>query len=78
MSKRQLPRWVLRHSWSRGLRRAGLSAAAVLAAGVLLIAPTAGSRGVPSASADDIAPIALFRTSDCVSASMRGPGSEFA
>ena len=53
MSKRQLPRWVLRHSWSRGLRRAGLSAAAVLAAGVLLIAPTAGSRGVPSASADD-------------------------
>jgi cutinase len=53
MSNHQLTRWVLRHSWSRGLRRAGLGAAAVLAAGVLLIAPSAVSRGVPSASADD-------------------------
>src|SRR5882757_956416 len=53
MSNHQLTRWVLRHSWSRGLRRAGLSAAAVLAAGVVLIAPSAVSRGVPSASADD-------------------------
>jgi cutinase len=53
MSNHQLTRWVLRHPWSRGLRRAGLGAAAVLAAGVLLIAPTAVSRGVPVASADD-------------------------
>lgn len=53
MSNHQLTRWVLRHSWLRGLRRAGLGAAAVLAAGVLLIAPGAVSRGVPSASADD-------------------------
>ena len=53
MSNHQLTRWVLRHSWSRGLRRAGLGAAAVLAAGVLLIAPSAVSRGVPVASADD-------------------------
>ncbi|MDT5162544.1 MAG: cutinase, partial [Mycobacterium sp.] len=53
MSNHQLTRWVLRHSWSRGLRRASLSAAAVLAAGVVLIAPSAVSRGVPSASADD-------------------------
>ena len=49
MSNHQLTRWALRHSWSRGLRRA----AAVLAAGVVLIAPSAVSRGVPSASADD-------------------------
>src|SRR3979409_1766454 len=53
MSNHQLTRCVLRHSWSRGLRRAGLGAAAVLAAGVVLIAPGAVSRGVPSASADD-------------------------
>src|SRR5260370_40054228 len=53
MSNQHLTRWVLRHSWSRGLRRAGLGAAAVLAAGVVLIAPSAVSRGVPSASADD-------------------------
>ncbi len=52
MSNHQLTRWVLRHSWSHGLRRAGLGAA-VLAAGVLLIAPSAASHGVPSASADD-------------------------
>jgi cutinase len=48
MSNHQLTRWVLRHSSSHGLRRA----AALLSAGVLLIAPCA-SRGVPSASADD-------------------------
>jgi trehalose dimycolate hydrolase len=53
MSNHQLTRWVLRHPWSRGLRRAGLGAAAVLAAGVVLIAPSAVWRGVPSASADD-------------------------
>jgi cutinase len=53
MSNHQLTRWVLRHSWSLGLRRASLGAAVVLAAGVVLIAPSALSRGVPSASADD-------------------------
>jgi cutinase len=53
MSNHHLTRWVLRHSWSRALRRASLGAAAVLAASVLLIAPCAVSRGVPSASADD-------------------------
>jgi cutinase len=53
MSNHPLTRWVLRHSWSRGLRRAGLGAAAVLAAGVVLIAPSAVPRGVPTASADD-------------------------
>ncbi len=52
MSNHQLTRWVLRHSWSRGLRRAGLGAAAVLAAGVVLIAPSALWREIPSASAD--------------------------
>jgi cutinase len=53
MINHQQTRWVLRHSWSRGLRRAGLGAAAALAAGVVLIAPSGVSRGVPSASADD-------------------------
>ena len=53
MSNRQLTRWVLQQPWSHGLRRAGQGAAAVLAAGVLLIAPSVLSRGVPSASADD-------------------------
>ena len=53
VSNHQLTRWVLRRPWSRSLRRAGLGGAAVLAAGVLLIAPSAVSRGVPVASADD-------------------------
>jgi cutinase len=53
MSNHQLTRWVLRHSRSRGLRRAGLGAAAVLAAGVVLIAPSDVSPALPSASADD-------------------------
>jgi cutinase len=53
MSNHPPTRWVLRHAWSHRLRRAGLGAAAVLAAGVLLIGPSAVSRGVPLASADD-------------------------
>jgi trehalose dimycolate hydrolase len=53
MSSHKLTRWAVRHYWSRGLRRAGLGAAAVLAAGVVLIAPSAVSRDVPSARADD-------------------------
>ena len=44
---------MLHLPWSRGLRRAGQGAAATLAASVLLVAPSAVSRGVPSASADD-------------------------
>ncbi|CAN5498315.1 cutinase family protein [soil metagenome] len=44
---------LLRHSWSRGWRCAGRAVAAVVAAGVVLIAPAAVSPGVPSASADD-------------------------
>jgi cutinase len=53
MSNHLLTRWGLRHSWPRGLRRAGRGAAAVFAAGVVLIAPVAVSRGLPLASADD-------------------------
>jgi cutinase len=53
MSNHQPAHWVLCHFWLRGLRRAGLGAAVVLAAGVVLIAPSAVSRDVPSASADD-------------------------
>jgi cutinase len=53
MSNNQLTRWLLRRSLSRGLQRIGQGAAAVLAAGVVLIAPSALSPAVPSASADD-------------------------
>jgi cutinase len=53
MSNHQLARRILRYSWSRSLRGAGLGASAVLAAGVLLVAPSAVSLGLPSASADD-------------------------
>jgi cutinase len=38
---------------SCGMRRAGLGAAAVVGAGVLLIAPSAYAPAVPSANADD-------------------------
>jgi cutinase len=44
---------VSRRLWSRALRCAGLGAAAVLAAGVLLMAPSAAPRAVPSAAAFD-------------------------
>jgi cutinase len=53
MSNNQVRRWVLRHSWLHGLRRVSLGATAALAAGVVLIAPSAISRSIPSASADD-------------------------
>jgi cutinase len=59
MSNHQLTRWVLRHSWSPGLRHAGLRATAVLAAGLVLIAPSVLSRGIPSASADDCPDVEL-------------------
>ena len=45
--------------WSRGLRWAVLSAAALLSAGVLLVAPGAVSRSVPSAGADNCPDVAL-------------------
>ncbi len=41
--------------WSRGLRWVGLAASALLAAGVVLVAPT----GVPSANADNCPDVAL-------------------
>ena len=53
MSNHQPTRWALPDSWSTGLRRAALRATAALAAGVVLIAPSALSPGVPWASADD-------------------------
>jgi cutinase len=53
MSNHPLTRWGSRRPRSGGLRRAGLGAAAVLAAGFLLIAPSAVSPALPSASADD-------------------------
>src|SRR6476469_4000760 len=53
MRNLQPTRWELRHPWSRALRRAGLGAAAVLAAGFLVMASSAAPRADPSASADD-------------------------
>jgi trehalose dimycolate hydrolase len=46
--------------WSRSLRCAGLGAAAVLAAGVLLVAPSTVPRGVPSAAAIDCPDVELI------------------
>lgn len=54
-----LSRAVSRRRWSRGLRWVGLGASALLAAGVLLVAPSAVSRGIPPASADNCPDIAL-------------------
>jgi cutinase len=48
-----LSRLVSGRLWSRSVRCAGLGAAAVLVAGVLLVAPSAAPRGVPSAAAFD-------------------------
>jgi cutinase len=45
--------------WSRSFRWAGLGAAAWLAAGVLLVAPSAVPRAVPSAGADNCPDVAL-------------------
>jgi cutinase len=53
VTNRLLSRLVSRRPWSRSLRCAGLGAAAVLAAGVFLIAPSAVPRAVPSAAAFD-------------------------
>src|SRR5262245_27287920 len=51
---------VPRSPWSRSLRCAGLGAAALLAAGVLLVAPSVAPRGVPSAGAVDCPDIELI------------------
>jgi cutinase len=48
-----------RRRWSRGRRWAILGAAAVLAAGVLLVAPSVAPRAVPSAGADNCPDVAL-------------------
>jgi cutinase len=53
VTNRLLSRRLSRRPWSRGLRYAGMGAAAVLAAGVLLIVPSAVPRTVPSAAAFD-------------------------
>jgi trehalose dimycolate hydrolase len=52
--------WVARRRWSRSLRCAGLGAAAVLAAGVLLVAPSVVPRGIPSAAAVDCPDVELI------------------
>jgi cutinase len=56
---RLLNRAVSHRPRSRGLRWATLGAAALLAAGVLLVAPGAVTRAVPSASADNCPDVAL-------------------
>jgi cutinase len=52
-------RLVSRRAWSRGFRWAGLGAAAVLAAGVLSVAPSAIQSAVPSAKADNCPDVAV-------------------
>jgi cutinase len=49
-----------RRPWSRGLRCAGLGAVALLTAGVLLVAPSAAPRSVPSAAAFDCPDVELI------------------
>lgn len=48
-----------RRRWSRALHWVGVSAAAVLAAGVLLVAPSAVRSAVPSAGADNCPDVAV-------------------
>jgi cutinase len=52
-------RFAPRRAWSRGFRWAGLTIAAVLAAGVLTVAPSAIQSAVPSAKADNCPDVAL-------------------
>jgi cutinase len=59
VSIHHLSRSVSHRRWSRGFRWAGLGAAAVLAAGVLLVAPSAVPRTIPSAGADNCPDVAL-------------------
>jgi cutinase len=50
---------IPRRAWSRGLRWAGVGAAALLAAGVLLIAPSTVRSAIPSAHADNCPDVAV-------------------
>ena len=59
MSINRLSRFASRRAWSRSFRWAGLGAAAVLAAGVLLVAPSAVRSAVPSANADNCPDVAV-------------------
>ena len=59
MRTKHLSRLKFRRAWSRGLHWVILSAAALLAAGALLVAPSTVSRAVPSASADHCPDVAL-------------------
>jgi cutinase len=60
VNNRLRSRWVSRRPWSRGSHLLGLAAAAVLAAGVLLVAPSVVPRGVPSAGAFDCPDVELI------------------
>jgi len=59
VSNNRLSRNTPRRAWSRGFRWAGVGAAAVLAAGVLLVAPSTVRSAVPSAGADNCPDIAV-------------------
>ena len=59
MSNNRLSRHIPRHVWSRGFRWAGVGAAALLAAGTLLVAPTAVRSAIPSAQADNCPDVAV-------------------
>lgn len=53
MRSNHFSNFVFRRAWSAGLRWVGLGAAALLAAAVLLVAPSAVPHGTPSAAAVD-------------------------
>jgi cutinase len=59
VSNNRLSRNIPRRAWSRGFRWAGVSAAALLAAGVLLVAPSTVRSAVPSALADNCPDVAV-------------------
>jgi cutinase len=59
VSINSLSRFIPRRAWSRGFRWAGVGAAALLAAGVLLVAPSAAPRAIPSAGADNCPDVAV-------------------
>jgi cutinase len=59
VSINSLSRFIPRRAWSRGFRWAGVGAAALLVAGVLLVAPSAAPRAIPSAGADNCPDVAV-------------------
>jgi cutinase len=59
VSNKRLSRNIPRGAWSRGFRWAGVGAAALLAAGTLLVAPSAAPRVMPSAHADNCPDVAV-------------------